>query len=283
MKCAVYKLFLLTPLVDHILGLQPTASPTVNEFNPVLLGKISFPHPSFLSFASVFSKRDLVITQFSSNGPEAVSIVTNIESYFNSTLAIPNLDIKTLGNDYTWPNDAGPIPKAVFTQEEQNILCSENTTDCSLIAVPDGFLVPGHKTGGVYILPGSTQKLSAKIPITKSETNWFYHQIHWVDLDKDGRADVVAARTNMDAAGRTEGELVWLRHPESVSVTTPWEMKVLSKGPDVITLPIVGNDGLLYIFAAEFFSERLSVTKLNLDVVVDYTVLDDKTGPLEGR
>ena len=84
------------------------------------------------------------------------------------------------------------------------------------IVVPDGFLVPGHTNGGIYIIrmhPNELTTVVETVKLTKKVKNqdWFYHMGYWVDLNQDGRKDFVTARSTGQAG---EGELLWLEHPE---------------------------------------------------------------------
>lgn len=252
---------------------------------PVLItpyGNVSFAHPAFVSFVSSFSSNDLLITQFSEMQEGSVYAATDMQAIFTGDKVF---NTSTLGSDYTWPNVATPIPDGVFDADEKVAYCgSDNVDNCSLLVVPDGFLTPGHKTGGIFLLAGRTTSSTAKIALTQSEKNWFYHDVHWVDLDGDGRLDVLAARANVDAVGRARGELIWLRHPSIVDSKTPWEIGKLTDGPDVITLVVRGNNDLLYVFAAEFFGEKLSLTTLKPgggSIFVSYEILDATIGPTE--
>jgi hypothetical protein len=254
-------------------------------------GNVSFAHPAFISFESIFSTNDLLITQFSETGSGSVYAVTDAQELFTRNANLKSVfNASTLGNDYTWPNVAAPIPKEVFNSDEKTAYCkgggdnSDEADTCGLLVVPDGFLTPGHKTGGVYLLAARTTSITGKVALSPSEKNWFYHHVNWVDLDGDGRLDVLAARANIDTFGRSRGELIWLRHPAVVDMYNPWEMLKLTDGPDVITLVVRGNNDLLYVFAAEFFGEKLSLTTLKPGagtIFVSYEVLDATVGPTE--
>ena len=77
------------------------------------------------------------------------------------------------------------------------------------IVVPDGFLVPGHKDGGVYVIQmddTDVTKAVNTVKISPDKNNYFYHMGQWIDLNNDGRLDFITARSNAKAG---EGELVW--------------------------------------------------------------------------
>ena len=54
--------------------------------------------------------------------------------------------------------------------------------NCDLFVVPDGFLTPGHKTGGLYLQPAPPASAPApeaypKTALAPQEDGWFYHQV----------------------------------------------------------------------------------------------------------
>lgn len=266
--------------------------------NPDLVATMDFPKPAFLSFVNLKdanspSKTQLLATTFGTTD-NFVSVLSDIDKLYNTTsknIKVPNNSRIIGNNDYVWPNVAEQIPSGVFSSAEQAIFCGGAAAgNCIQLVVPDGFLVPGHKTGGVHI-QGVDLAATDDATVIKSfniageETNWFYHKANWFDMDMDGLMDLIIARCNVNAVGQAKGELVWLKHPSDPSaITSPWKMSVLSNGPDIITMPLVGNDGLLYIIAAEFFAQKLSVTAVSPSAtpkVVSYTIVDPSPGPAD--
>ena len=101
---------------------------------------------------------------------------------------------------FEWPNNVAVVPMDVFDERA--------------IVVPDGFLVPTKKTGGIYIVRMDSSDITQTVEtvkITEHKRNYFYHNGYWVDLNGDGRKDFITARSN---AKKGKGELVWLEHPE---------------------------------------------------------------------
>jgi hypothetical protein len=83
----------------------------------------------------------------------------------------------------------------------------------SAFVVPDGFLVPGHANGGVYVVevdPTDITKKRAEFTISASDPGFFYHMGQWLDINGDGRLDFLTARSDAKAG---DGQLVWLEHP----------------------------------------------------------------------
>ena len=227
------------------------------------LGEQEVESPAFLSFIL----GDLFITQFGELGAGNVVKFADAGAFFgnNSASSIASAKYQLVGEKYTWPNMIELIPANAFSKDEKSLLCGNSPTECDLYVVPDGFLTPDHKTGGVYIQPSSNP--ASKFFIAEQEDDWFYHQAHFVDVDLDGLQDVVAARTHMNAIGQSKGELVWFKHPATPKdVVSAWKMQRIVDGPDVITLvksdPAVNT---LLVFSAQFFSSQLSVTALQLN------------------
>jgi len=100
---------------------------------------------------------------------------------------------------------------------------------------------------------------------------WFYHQALWIDMDADGRKDLVTARANlMPFLYRCPpvGELVWFRNPgPDLRPDVPWQASVLvglpreTAGPEVnMELADLEGDGVPEIIATHFFtSDHVSI------------------------
>ena len=102
------------------------------------------------------------------------------------------------------------------------------------IIVPDGFLVPGHANGGLYLITmdeTDVTKATKRQTMSSNTDGYFYHMGYWVDMNKDGRKDFITAKSNAKPNG---GKLVWYEHPEGgLSSTDPWIEHVITTGPDV--------------------------------------------------
>jgi len=249
------------------------------ELTPYLNGAVAFSNPAFVSYVSLNkTSTDLMITMFAEMSDGSISTVSNIYDLFLSPTQ-SKFSVTTLGKDYTWPNSAEMVAEGVFSSAEISQYCGG--ISCNLVVVPDGFLTPGHKTGGIYLLPQTSSLPATKIAVAPVESNWFYHQVNWVDVDLDGKLDIVAARCSVNAFGSASGELVWLKHPSTIDKSKTWVMTKLTKGPDVITKVLQGKDKLLYVISAEFFSSKLSLSIIQPGTtpkLVSYTVLDSTLG-----
>ena len=73
-----------------------------------------------------------------SNG--AISVIPGIKDAVVSgdVSNLESVELDTGKTNFKWPNNAQVVPKEVFGYRA--------------IVVPDGFLVPGHKDGGVYVV-----------------------------------------------------------------------------------------------------------------------------------
>jgi len=201
---------------------------------------------------------------------EGISIVKGIKQ------AVTDGDVTQLKpvlldtSPYTlrWPNRAMPIPDEVFND------------GISRLMVPDGFLIPGHRGGGVYIIsldPEDISKATKTQKITVDKGNYWYHTGEWIDLNGNGRLDLLTARTD-SVRGENSGELVWLEHPEDPN--GEWKEHFICKGPQVFfsidRFPEYPDE--IVVWSAEFFMKRLSFYRIKIDggVLVDSRVLADK-------
>ena len=174
----------------------------------------------------------------------AVSVISGIKE---AVIAgdVSNLDATKLDTGkikFQWPNNAQVVPQEVFGSRA--------------IVVPDGFLVPGHKDGGVYVIQmddTDVTKAVNTVKISPDKNNYFYHMGQWIDLNHDGRLDFITARSNAKAG---EGELVWFEQPEGGLGTDAWTEHVITSGPDVGIqcdfLELYAKNEVV-CFAAQFF------------------------------
>ena len=100
---------------------------------------------------------------------------------------------------------------------------------------------------------------------------------YWVDLNDDGRKDLITARSNAKAG---EGELLWLKQPkEGLDSTEYWEEHILGNMADV-SIEVDKIDEYKWevvVFSAQFFDEALSMTRVSLvdGSLIGTKVIDD--------
>ena len=141
------------------------------------------------------------------------------------------------------------------------------------VFVPDGFLVPMHTDGGVYIiLLGDDNTPTTQFKITKEKSGYFYHTGEWRDFNNDGYLDFLTARTD---AKKGDGHLLWLENPGTQATgNQEWAEHVITEGPDVLfEIYELDNDAsTLEVFAGEFWNEQVTLN-----------ILDAATGALKNR
>jgi hypothetical protein len=188
-----------------------------------------------------------------------------------------------LGAAFRWPNEVYNLPPGTV----------QGAADEALV-VADGFLMPGRSDGGLYVVQDPGRPSERVTALTRHRPGWFYHKAAWVDLMGDGaRPCLLTARATKPFFAQTEGELVLLLQPEGpfplAEWNTPWREVVLAKGPDVMfeVVDLDPEDDTMEVFAAEFFSRRLTLHRIRkgdqrtgrLPRVLTSEVLDDTLGP----
>jgi len=178
---------------------------------------------------------------------------------------------------YKWenPNNAKVVPAGVFAGGENVIL------------VPDGFVIPGHRDGGAYLLVQDSvdiTKTTKAIKLTRFIDNYWYHTGHWIDLDGDGLKDLLIARTNSKPGG---GELCWFKQPATNALDgAEWVETVITQGPDVFTSidVMAAYPNEIVVWAPQFFDETLAVYRVSTTdgSLVAKRVIDDNTIKLGG-
>ena len=233
------------------------------------IDKFKLKHAAFVNLGKFDdSDEDFLLVSTFSGSPTAKGHVYMVPGVKEAVVAgdVSDLDpIKLDTPSFEWPNDINVVPFDVF--DERAIL------------VPDGFLVPGHTNGGMYVVrmdesditkTTQTVKLTEKV---KGE-EWFYHMGYWQDLNGDGRKDLITARSNAKAG---EGSLLWLEHPEGgLDSGEPWVEHILCNCADV-SIEVVEMSKYKYevvVFAAHFFDEALRMHRVS---TVDGSLVQSKT------
>jgi hypothetical protein len=166
-----------------------------------------------------------------------------------------------------WPNALTEVPKDVFGFDA--------------LAVGSGFLVPTHATGGVWIMEAaaSPQNLTAPVKLTEDKKGWFYHQAYFIDINGDGRLDILTARAQYGLLpwSSKAGEMIWLEQPATEPLSgTPWVEHKLADGPDFL---FCVHPNKMYVAAPEYINKRIVLYQLMSDGTVQSHLLDDKAGP----
>jgi len=208
--------------------------------------------PAFASVTNFKGGDDFILfSTFNAFRPGHIKMVRGVkDAVINGT--VDQLSPTKLNTgDLQWPNDVRVVPHDVF-----------NT---NAIHIPDGFLVPGHANGGVYVVEvGASNETRVKrtVTLTTNTDGYFYHMGQWIDMNGDGLVDFVTAKSNAKNGG---GRLVWLEHPVGGLDVENWTEHVITEGPDVgikiVDFPEYPNE--IVVFAAEFFNQALSVQRVS--------------------
>ncbi len=209
---------------------------------PRNLGAMTSNKPAFLYVlpTSPGSDPSLLIASFQAFGRDEVRRISNVSAYLTQ---FPAARESVLTSSITWPNGIHAMPAALSSGDH--------------LMIAGGFLVPGKGTGAISVL--NTRDNTVK-KITKDKSGWFYHRVAWLDMNGDGRDDIVTARANKPLFGSAKGELIWLKQPTTNPLTSTWVETVLKTGPDVhFELVDLNDDGAIELVATEFFSKKLSL------------------------
>eukprot|EP00978_Attheya_sp_CCMP212_P013193 scaffold33112_cov45-Attheya_sp.AAC.1 len=257
---------------------------------------------------SVDDQERLWITGFSLTQQSGEMTYVDVDSGYIGTVNERSSDA------IRWPNEVNSVPNLRYKQTKG---VDEVLADAILVS--DGFLVPGRDQGGLYVVnkPGSIGS-EWRICLTgdNNKEGWFYHRAVWVDLTGDGRKSILTARakrpslwrgkksSNSSEAAPTKGQLVWLECPKPHSYDestgnplevdgtlfdplssrhTPWKVRVLDEGPDVMfaVADLDTTDDSVEVIASQFFSKRLSLHSIRRGSkphVIFRRTLDDRCG-----
>jgi hypothetical protein len=74
--------------------------------------------------------------------------------------------------------------------------------DCDeVLIVGDGFLVPGKSTGSISVIKNLEDNHSKVIELSHEKKGWFYHLALVIDMNNDGRKDILTARATKSLLG----------------------------------------------------------------------------------
>lgn len=92
--------------------------------------------------------------------------------------------------------------------------------------------------------------------------NYFYHQVQFYDVDKDGQLDILTCRATVSPLGKGHGHLTYLVPKDRQNPTGEWIERILSAHCDTLfSIVDLDNDGVPEIVAVEYWSSRISVIK----------------------
>lgn len=186
-----------------------------------------------------------------------------------------------------WPNEAHRVPDGVLPFEA--------------VVVPQGFHttpLPGRLTilnvsdpaYPEYVVHQSTFTPPACDLAGTASSPRFYHAVRFIDMDGDGRKDLVTVRSSFKVAGGfcpPTGELVYFKNPgPALSPSTPWQEVVLlglptqPSGPD-LTLDAYDfeGDGVPEIIATHFFTRGGAVRLYGAPAGQSWATVNRVTGP----
>lgn len=208
---------------------------------PALLGTIAAKNPAFLHLVPGrdAGTQELIVSSFGMFGGDAVGRVSLNDGSLGS---LGTAKVQAVTTKVSWPNEVTPVPEEIFGP--------------NFLAVGTGFLVPGRSTGEIAVVNEYTGEQFA---ISSPKSGYFYHRAVFIDMNGDGRLDILTARAHKGLMGTGGGELLWLEQPAG-DKKGPWQEHVIAVGPDVhfALLPARHQDAPV-IVAAEFFSRNLSV------------------------
>ena len=254
-------------------GASTVVKDTTGNITYRSIGRVSVDDPAYVRVLQCGNgPPSLWITHFSALTAGEVLTVFNLSSvYPDFSSAKPVV----LSSDFKWPNFISMAPAEIG----------------EYLVVPDGFLLLTKETGGVYLLQincnGASDTIftnSKPIELTTPKLSWFYHMVHWRDMNGDGRLDAVTARAVSHIFGKPAGQLLWLEQPASDPLNNvPWTEHVLTSGPEFffVLVDLDPTDDQYEVFAAEFLSEHLGLYVFGLknNTLLHTRYIDETIGP----
>eukprot|EP00057_Strongylocentrotus_purpuratus_P004366 XP_003728542.1 PREDICTED: uncharacterized protein LOC100889205 [Strongylocentrotus purpuratus] len=177
-----------------------------------------------------------------------------------------NLEKEILVDGLLWPNEVEPVPEDVFGKD-------------MYWWVANGFLVPTKQAGSVGLIEAHQDTSADPAPyhdLTSGSTseNWWYHRVYFVDVDGDGRKDILTARADTSDMSNVLAEMVYFKQPSRNAITSQWAVEPLFEGPDALfryeELEMSSSVTRHAIFSCQYFAEKL---------VVSWSDASGSTGP----
>ena len=202
----------------------------------------------------------LIVTTFYPFGTDKIYAVMSMKEIFDSQ-GKAAVNASVIDGNAIWPNQADPVPSGTIVGAKNR----------SFIMSAGGFFVsPFKATGSIDLLDVTDFQASAgaasvrKTTISTPKKSYFYHQAEWLDVNGDGRLDVLAARAykSMNPFAHAQSELVWLEQPatfEYGETAAPWVERTLTgnQGPGVgFAVVDLDGDGTSEVVATQFFAKQ---------------------------
>lgn len=194
----------------------------------------------------------LLLTTFGFGSGDGVWGIRNLA---NAARNPTSADLVSLDKTIHWPNMAALAPSPLGA--------SGWGAGRSLVLEVGGFFPNPLKATGQIMLTDVTDFASpVSYLVSHPKSNFFYHEAQWVDVNGDGRLDIVAARTEgpgIPIVKPAVGELIWLEQPvmtPSGPFNASWVERVIISphGPDVsFVVHDFDGDGSVEVLASEFF------------------------------
>jgi len=164
---------------------------------------------------TLFHNGDLFFTSFTATGNPADGVYVVRDYVKNCEDGTPEL----LFNNMPWPNSVQAVPESVFGKNWFSVSAGffPQSKNDGCVAV---FNLDEPDSSLTYLTPGCTHEQGEHSP-------FFYHKIEWVDMDGDGKLDVVTARCINDGPIEPiDQTLLWIENPnnEVPSASNPWPL-----------------------------------------------------------
>ncbi len=186
-----------------------------------------------------------------------------------------------------WPNETSRVPDGVLPFEAivspQGFQVAPQPGRLSLIRLDNPELTE-------YIVEQSSFKPPRCEPGSADNQPWFYHDAHFVDMDADGRKDLVTVRSSFRVRGGfcpPTGQLVWFRNPgDALRADQPWQEFVVVDsepkpgGPEVnMNVYDLEGDGVPEVIASHFFKYD-AITVYGAPEGGNWSDVDPRNGPV---
>lgn len=218
------------------------------------LGSVPAPHAAFARLVNMENTRSserhrLIISGFNPLPffHDTIYQVADIGQHLDD---LSQASVTEVTRQVTWPNEVHYVPDAVFGKS-------------GFVVAAGGFLVPLKDHGSLTLFDLNLSPPARHVLMDSGDdSKWFYHRVHWKDMNGDGLLDMVTCRARTHLLGHTEGQLLWFEHPQQNALSQTWRSHVISDGGDVFftiaSLPTSEGQKDCIITAA-FFSESLNV------------------------